>query len=183
MVGGDYRPEKRLRGRLKQSVWNIFLNWIKQASFVDWLTANDIFMHMDSGYTNDDFYHPINEDISMATYECKVCGMSVNATCGKCDAPLENNMRLTFGLESPAAFKPIHADLQFPPRGMHRGYPWCSWCMMNSVCTQRTHDKSQILILHPEYPWWIRNNHAGSGHWFPDAPWLLAIHHETHDAP
>jgi hypothetical protein len=29
---------------------------------------------------------------SMATYECKICGMSVNATCGKCDAPLENNM-------------------------------------------------------------------------------------------
>ena len=28
----------------------------------------------------------------MATYECKVCGMSVNATCGKCDAPLENGM-------------------------------------------------------------------------------------------
>jgi hypothetical protein len=29
---------------------------------------------------------------NMATYECKVCGMSVNATCGKCDAPLENGM-------------------------------------------------------------------------------------------
>ena len=28
----------------------------------------------------------------MATYECKVCGMSVNATCGKCDAALENKM-------------------------------------------------------------------------------------------
>lgn len=26
----------------------------------------------------------------MPTYECKVCGMSVNATCAKCDAPLEN---------------------------------------------------------------------------------------------
>jgi hypothetical protein len=26
----------------------------------------------------------------MATYECEICGMSVNATCGKCDAPLEN---------------------------------------------------------------------------------------------
>ncbi len=26
----------------------------------------------------------------MATYECDVCGMSVNASCGKCDAPLEN---------------------------------------------------------------------------------------------
>ena len=31
----------------------------------------------------------------MATYECKQCGMSVNATCGHCDAPLENdNLRL-----------------------------------------------------------------------------------------
>jgi len=26
----------------------------------------------------------------MATYECKQCGMSVNASCGTCDAPLEN---------------------------------------------------------------------------------------------
>ena len=24
----------------------------------------------------------------MATYECSKCGMSVNATCGKCDEPL-----------------------------------------------------------------------------------------------
>ena len=24
----------------------------------------------------------------MTTYECKKCGMSVNATCGKCDSPL-----------------------------------------------------------------------------------------------
>lgn len=27
----------------------------------------------------------------MATYVCSVCGMSVNATCGKCDAPLVND--------------------------------------------------------------------------------------------
>jgi hypothetical protein len=27
----------------------------------------------------------------MATYECEVCGMSVNATCGKCGAPLVND--------------------------------------------------------------------------------------------
>lgn len=26
----------------------------------------------------------------MATYECEKCGMSVNATCGKCDALLVN---------------------------------------------------------------------------------------------
>jgi hypothetical protein len=24
----------------------------------------------------------------MAVYECSTCGMSVNTTCGKCDAPL-----------------------------------------------------------------------------------------------
>ncbi len=24
----------------------------------------------------------------MATYECPICGMAVNATCAKCDAPL-----------------------------------------------------------------------------------------------
>ena len=28
----------------------------------------------------------------MATYECNQCGMSVNATCGKCDTPLQNGM-------------------------------------------------------------------------------------------
>ena len=28
----------------------------------------------------------------MATYECSKCGMSVNATCGKCDKPLLNDM-------------------------------------------------------------------------------------------
>ena len=28
----------------------------------------------------------------MATYECNQCGMSVNATCGKCDTPLKNGM-------------------------------------------------------------------------------------------
>ena len=27
----------------------------------------------------------------MATYECSKCGMSVNATCGKCDSPLAND--------------------------------------------------------------------------------------------
>ena len=27
----------------------------------------------------------------MVTYECKECGMSVNATCAKCDAPLVND--------------------------------------------------------------------------------------------
>jgi len=26
----------------------------------------------------------------MATYKCDICGMSVNATCGECDAPLVN---------------------------------------------------------------------------------------------
>ena len=27
----------------------------------------------------------------MATYTCSVCGMAVNATCAKCDAPLVND--------------------------------------------------------------------------------------------
>ena len=27
----------------------------------------------------------------MATYECNKCGMSVNATCGKCDETLKND--------------------------------------------------------------------------------------------
>ena len=34
----------------------------------------------------------------MATYECSKCGMSVNATCGKCNAPLANdNLKLDGG--------------------------------------------------------------------------------------
>ncbi len=28
----------------------------------------------------------------MATYECSKCGMAVNATCAKCDAPLRNGV-------------------------------------------------------------------------------------------
>ena len=28
----------------------------------------------------------------MATYECSNCGMSVNATCGKCGAPLVDDI-------------------------------------------------------------------------------------------
>ena len=28
----------------------------------------------------------------MATYSCYSCGMSVNASCAKCDVPLENGM-------------------------------------------------------------------------------------------
>ncbi len=28
----------------------------------------------------------------MATYECNSCGMSVNASCGKCDIPLVNGV-------------------------------------------------------------------------------------------
>lgn len=36
----------------------------------------------------------------MATYECSVCGMAVNATCAKCDAPLENgSIKLEDGTE------------------------------------------------------------------------------------
>jgi len=29
---------------------------------------------------------------TMATYECKSCGMAVNASFAKCDQPLENDM-------------------------------------------------------------------------------------------
>ena len=28
----------------------------------------------------------------MSTYECSNCGMSVNATCGKCEAPLVDDI-------------------------------------------------------------------------------------------
>ena len=36
----------------------------------------------------------------MATYECSKCGMSVNATCGKCSDPLINDsLKLEDGTE------------------------------------------------------------------------------------
>ncbi|MBN1408371.1 MAG: hypothetical protein JW956_11310 [Calditrichaceae bacterium] len=36
----------------------------------------------------------------MATYTCSVCGMAVNATCAKCDAPLVNDtLKLDNGSE------------------------------------------------------------------------------------
>lgn len=28
----------------------------------------------------------------MATYECSICGMGVNATCAKCDSPLVHDV-------------------------------------------------------------------------------------------
>ena len=34
----------------------------------------------------------IKEGRIMATYECAVCGMAVNATCAKCDAPLVDDI-------------------------------------------------------------------------------------------
>ena len=34
---------------------------------------------------------PAGYHAAMATYECPTCGMSVNATCGTCDAPLVND--------------------------------------------------------------------------------------------
>ena len=37
---------------------------------------------------------------NMSTYECSKCGMSVNATCGKCNAPLANdNLQLDGGTQ------------------------------------------------------------------------------------
>ena len=43
--------------------------------------------------------NPMREQ-PMATYKCEKCGMSVNATCGHCDAPLENDtLKLDDGRE------------------------------------------------------------------------------------
>ena len=46
-------------------------------------------------------WHPITtRENNMATYECAKCGMKVNATCGHCDAPLENDsLKLDDGRE------------------------------------------------------------------------------------
>ena len=36
----------------------------------------------------------------MATYECKQCGMAVNASCAKCDSPLvDGSLKLEDGTE------------------------------------------------------------------------------------
>ena len=35
----------------------------------------------------------------MATYECSICGMSVNATCGKCNEPLVDDTIAVEGSE------------------------------------------------------------------------------------
>jgi hypothetical protein len=34
----------------------------------------------------------ISTESNMATYACNHCGMAVNATCAKCDAPLVNGI-------------------------------------------------------------------------------------------
>ena len=39
----------------------------------------------------------------MATYECSKCGMSVNASCGKCETPLVND-NLKLGMEIKNSF-------------------------------------------------------------------------------
>ena len=41
-------------------------------------------LHLETGNRSP----PYQKGNKMATYECSECGMSVNATCGKCDAPL-----------------------------------------------------------------------------------------------
>lgn len=38
----------------------------------------------------------IKKGLGMATYQCDACGMSVNASCAKCDIALENDS-LTLG--------------------------------------------------------------------------------------
>lgn len=43
----------------------------------------------------------------MATYTCDSCGMAVNATCAKCDVPLENGtLTLDSGDEVQISFCP-----------------------------------------------------------------------------
>ena len=52
----------------------------------------------------------------MATYECSNCGMSVNATCGKCDAPLVDDvLKLDNGSEVQIATGPNdHGKIKSP---------------------------------------------------------------------
>ena len=53
----------------------------------------------------------------MATYECSNCGMSVNATCGKCDAPLVDDiLKLDNGSEVQISKCPNdHGKIKFQP--------------------------------------------------------------------
>ena len=52
----------------------------------------------------------------MATYECSNCGMSVNAKCGKCDAPLVDDvLKLDNGSEVQISKRPNdHGKIKSP---------------------------------------------------------------------
>ncbi len=52
----------------------------------------------------------------METYKCSKCGMSVNATCGKCNAPLVNDvLKLDDGCELLVSKCPhVHVKLKSP---------------------------------------------------------------------
>jgi len=52
----------------------------------------------------------------MSTYECSKCGMSVNATCGKCDESLVNDiLTLDNGLEVQISICPNdHGKIKSP---------------------------------------------------------------------
>ena len=65
----------------------------------------------------------------MATYECKKCGMSVNATCGHCDAPLVDAMlELPDGTEVEfyETGDPITTNICFGGDDLHTAYVTCS---------------------------------------------------------
>ena len=62
----------------------------------------------------------------MATYECSNCGMSVNATCGKCDEPLVDDiLKNEDGSEVQISKCPNgHGKIKSP-----------SWCGQEMSCT------------------------------------------------
>ena len=51
----------------------------------------------------------------MATYECSICGMSVNATCGKCNEPLVDDTIDVDGSEVQVSKRPNdHGKIKSP---------------------------------------------------------------------
>ena len=62
----------------------------------------------------------------MATYECSICGMSVNATCGKCNEPLVDDILKTEfdlpkGLADTSKTK-VTVNTQTPDKRSSTGY-------------------------------------------------------------
>ena len=75
----------------------------------------------------------------MATYTCAKCGMGVNATCAKCDSPLENDSLDLGGGNSVQISKCPNGHGQNRSQGQLIGCPW-------SLCLGRFLGRNRLLF-------------------------------------